>query len=66
MPPIETYIAMAEAIHDEIEQCDERETFADCGAREADIGEALRVLTHLRREGWQVTRDPAGTREMGL
>jgi hypothetical protein len=66
MPSIDTYMAVAKVIHDETEQCEEHVPFADCVAREADIQESFRVLRALRRDGWQVTRDPAGTVEMGL
>jgi hypothetical protein len=66
--PLEAYLALAEAMHDESYLCNANYAipFDECGAKEADIGDAVRVLADLHRAGWHLTHDPAGTVEMGL
>lgn len=62
MPPIAAYMALAEAMHEESDICNGngRELFADCGAREADIEDAVKVLVALHRADWQLVRRPEG------
>lgn len=64
MPDIPVYMALAEAIHDESEMCEDP-SFAECGAREADIAEAIRILVRLDPD-WRLVRHSAGTLEIGL
>lgn len=68
MPTIEEYMALAEAMHDESDLCMANYVipFSDCAAREPDIQDAVRVLVHLRKDGWRLVRDATGTAELGL
>jgi hypothetical protein len=67
-PAIETYMALAEALHDEDDTCNANYVipFAECATREYDIQEALGVIEGLRKAGWRLVRDPGGTVELGL
>lgn len=68
MPTIEEYMALAEAWHDESEFCNAnyQHPFDECGAREADIDDAIRVLVALRKDGWRLVRDVNATPRLGL
>lgn len=61
-------MALAVALHDESEMCNGNYQipFDECGAREADIQDAVRILVHLHREGWVMQKDAAGTLPLGL
>ena len=64
VPDIAAYMALAEAIHDESEMCEDP-SFEECGALEADIAEAVRILVRLDPD-WRLVRHPAGTVELGI
>lgn len=68
MPPIAVYMALAEAMHDEDDTCNEPHEvpFAECVYREYDIQAAMKVLTALRRDGWSLEQHPVGVVELGL
>lgn len=68
MPDIPTYLALAERMHDDSDLCNANYVipFSECAAREADIGDAIRVLVALHKDGWRLTRDPGATAELGL
>jgi hypothetical protein len=68
MPDIPTYLALAEAMHDDSDLCNANYVirFAECGTRDADIGDAIRILVALHKDGWRLARDPGATVEMGL
>lgn len=68
MPTIDQYTALAEAMHDGRDDCNANYVlpFSECVNREADINDAVAVLTELRKVGWKLSRDPAGTTELGL
>jgi hypothetical protein len=57
------YMALAEAMHDVSEMCNANYDlpFSECGVREADIQDACKVIEKLRKRGWLVVRNPAGT-----
>lgn len=66
MPDIEAYMALAEALHIEDEQCEEV-PFEDCLVRESDIGIAVRVLVAVRKSGdWRLVREPIAATRLGL
>lgn len=60
MPTIEQYMALAEAMHDGDDLCNANyyAPFGECGNREYDIQQAVKVLVALRKEGWQLVREP--------
>lgn len=68
MPTIEAWLALAEATHDERDDCQPNYAvrFASCEFREQDIEEAVRVLIGLHKAGWKLVRDPGPTVELGL
>jgi hypothetical protein len=68
MPDIPTYLALAEAMHDESDDCQGNYvmSFRACPMRDADIGDAIRVLIGLHKAGWQLVHDPGDTAELGL
>jgi hypothetical protein len=68
MPAIDAYMAMAEAMHDEDDNCNAAYVipFTECATREYDIQSAVRVLVSLHKAGWRLARDPGDTAELGL
>ena len=68
MPPTKMYLAMAEAMHDQNDLCNANQNidFDECAMREADIEDAVRILTSLRRDGWLLVMQPVGVRSAGL
>jgi hypothetical protein len=67
MPTVPEYLALAEAMHDESDDCQANYVmpFAECPMREIDIQDAVRVGVALRKEGWRLIRD-ISTTELGL
>lgn len=68
MPTIEQYTALAEAIHDESDDCNAnyQMLFHACPFREQDIEQAIRVLTALHKADWTLSHDHTWTLGMGL
>lgn len=59
VPPEE---ALAEALHDNDEMCAEQaSSFAECIWRTWDLEHAAALVVSLRKLGWRLERDPAGT-----
>ena len=61
MPPVEAYMALAEAMHDEDDGCNANYVipFSECPFREYDIEEAVKVLVSLGKNDWRMVREPA-------
>lgn len=61
MPTIEQYLALAEAMHDERDDCNANYVlpFSECGSREADIQDAVSVLVALHKADWRLVREPS-------
>ena len=68
MPPIDVYMALAEALHDEDDVCNANYVipFSECATREYDIEVAVRVLVGLAKDDWRLVRDGGGTAKLGL
>ena len=68
MPTIESYMALAEAMHSEDEMCNASMfvPFAECVTHEYDIEHAVKVIVQLHKDGWRLVPDPGPTVEMGL
>ena len=61
-------LALAEAMHNEDDTCNASQyvPFSECATRQWDIEHAADVLAELRKAGWRLAPDPAGTVELGL
>ena len=68
MPDIRQYMALAEALHDASDLCNASYVIPleECGAREADVEDAVRILVALRKEGWLLVQQPVGAMLFGL
>jgi hypothetical protein len=67
MPAIAAYMALAEAMHDNDDNCQANYVlpFSECATREYDIEQAVKVLVDLMHDDWHLVRRPV-TAELGL
>jgi hypothetical protein len=61
-------LALADAIHDGDDSCNANYYIpaTECPFRDTDIEQAAEMMEALRKAGWVLVRDAAGTVEMGL